>query len=197
MKFDLLPILNADGRKLPLNLELNFDGCEEQGARFLTPVSVSGEFVNIGGSIELNGEAQCRIEYICDRCCETFESDFCCSFEEVFKKEDTRVEDDNNPDAVILESEYNYGYLEVDIYHDSLNKELYFNSNDVWVKTTWDVAINALPSAVTSAIATEYPDYRIDDADYVDTPDGVYYSIEIEKGERDVYIKIAPDGTIK
>ena len=103
MKFDLLPILNADGRKLPLNLELNFDGCEEQGARFLTPVSVSGEFVNIGGSIELNGEVRCRIEYICDRCCETFESDFCCSFEEVFKKEDTRVEDDNNPDAVILE----------------------------------------------------------------------------------------------
>ena len=101
------------------------------------------------------------------------------------------------PDAVILESVYNYGYLEVDIYHDSLNKELYFNSNDAWVKTTWDVAINALPSAVTSAIATEYPDYRIDDADYVDTPDGVYYSIELEKGERDVYIKVAPDGTIK
>ncbi len=101
------------------------------------------------------------------------------------------------PDAVILESEYNYGYLEVDIYHDSLNKELYFNSNDAWVKTTWDVAINALPQAVTAAIATEYPDYRIDDADYVDTPDGVYYSIELEKGERDVYIKVAPDGTIK
>ncbi len=103
MKFDLLPILNADGRKLPLNLELDFGGREEQGAKFLTPVSVAGEFVNIGGSIELKGEARCRIEYICDRCCETFESDFCCSFEEVFKKEDTRVEDDNNPDAVILE----------------------------------------------------------------------------------------------
>ena len=101
------------------------------------------------------------------------------------------------PDAVILESEYNYGYLEVDIYHDSLNKELYFNSNDAWVKTTWDVAINALPPAVTAAITTAYPDYRIDDADYVDTPEGVYYSIEIEKGESDLYIKIAPDGTIK
>jgi hypothetical protein len=101
------------------------------------------------------------------------------------------------PDAVILESEYNYGYLEVDIYHDSLNKELYFNSNDAWVKTTWDVAINALPPTVTAAITTAYPDYRIDDADYVDTPEGVYYSIELEKGESDLYIKIAPDGTIK
>ncbi len=102
MKFDLLPILNADGRRLPLNLELDLIGKEEDGARFLTPVSVTGEFVNIGGSIELCAKAVCRVEYVCDRCCETFESDFCCSFEEVFKKEDVRVEDDQNPDAVIL-----------------------------------------------------------------------------------------------
>ena len=101
------------------------------------------------------------------------------------------------PDAVILESEYNYGYLEVDIYHDSLSKDVYFDNNDAWVKTTWDVAINALPQTVTAAIATGYPDYRIDDAEYTDTPDGAYYSIELEKGERDVYIKVAPDGTIK
>ncbi len=102
MKFDLLPILNADGRKLPLNLELYLVGNEEQGAEFLTPVSVVGEFVNIGGSIELKAKASCRIRYTCDRCCENFESDFECSFEEVFKKEDARVEDDQNPDAVIL-----------------------------------------------------------------------------------------------
>ena len=60
-----------------------------------------------------------------------------------------------------------------------------------------NVAINTLPQAVTTAIAAEYPDYRIDDAEYTDTPDGAYYSIELEKGERDVYIKVAPDGTIK
>ncbi|MBE7022952.1 MAG: DUF177 domain-containing protein [Ruminococcaceae bacterium] len=102
MKFDLLPILNADGRRLPLKTELDTVGCEEQGAKFLTPVSVSGEFVNIGGSIELKAKASCTVEYACDRCCETFQSDFECSFEEVFKKEDARVGDDQNPDAVIL-----------------------------------------------------------------------------------------------
>ena len=102
MKFDLLPILNADGRRLPLNLELDFAGREEQGARFLTPVSVTGEFVNIGGSIELEAAASCIMEYSCDRCCETFKSDFSCSFKEIFKKEDSRVEDAQNPDAVVL-----------------------------------------------------------------------------------------------
>ncbi len=103
MKFDLLPILNADGRKLPLNLELDFSECVEQGARFLTPVSATGEFINIGGSIELEANASCLMEYSCDRCCETFKSDFSCSFKEIFKKEDSRVEDVQNPDAVVLE----------------------------------------------------------------------------------------------
>ncbi len=102
MKIDLLPILNADGRKLPLDVELDFVGKTEQAAKFLTPVRVVGEFANIGGSIELSATASCRLEFVCDRCCESFESDFDCSFEEVFKKEDTRVEDDRNPDAVIL-----------------------------------------------------------------------------------------------
>ncbi|MBR2607058.1 MAG: PepSY-like domain-containing protein [Bacteroidaceae bacterium] len=100
------------------------------------------------------------------------------------------------PGAVILEAEYNYGYLEVDIYHDTLNKDVYFDNNDAWVKTTWDVAITTLPEAVTAAITTAYPDYRTDDAEYVETPDGTYYSIELEQGERDIYIKVTSEGTI-
>ena len=102
MKIDLLPILNADGRKLPLDIELDFVGKTEQDARFLTPIKVVGQFANIGGSIELSATASCRLELFCDRCCDAFESDFECSFEEVFKKEDARVENDKNPDAVIL-----------------------------------------------------------------------------------------------
>jgi len=59
--------------------------------------------LNIGGSIELVAKASCRLRYECDRCLENFESDFECSFKEIFKKEDTKTEDDQNPDAVILE----------------------------------------------------------------------------------------------
>ncbi len=102
MKFDLLPIINADGRKLSLETELDFSGMSEVNVTFLSPVHVSGEFVNIGGSIELKGLISCKVEYSCDRCCETYDADFECSFEELFKKEDVRNED-NNPDAVILE----------------------------------------------------------------------------------------------
>lgn len=101
------------------------------------------------------------------------------------------------PGAKILEAEYKYNFLEVDIYHDSLKKEVYFDHHDIWVLTTWDIAIAALPDSVTSAIATAYPDYRIDDAEYADTPEGVYYSIDLERGEEEIHIYVAPDGTIR
>ena len=103
MKFDLLPILYDDGRKLPLEIEFDFVGKEEDGAKFLTPVKVKGSFVNIGGSIELGATAVCRLEYSCDRCCESFEDEFQCSIDEIFKKEDAKDLDSQNPDAIILE----------------------------------------------------------------------------------------------
>jgi hypothetical protein len=36
----------------------------------------------------------------------------------------------------------------------------------------------------------------MDDADYVQTPAGDYYLIELEKGEQDVYVKVQADGTV-
>ncbi len=103
MKFDLLPILNADGRRLTLDAELDFIGREEQGAVFLTPVRVTGEFLNIGGRIELDAKADCRLRFECDRCLEGYEVDFSCSFKEIYKKEDARCEDEQNPDTIVLE----------------------------------------------------------------------------------------------
>ena len=101
------------------------------------------------------------------------------------------------PDARILEAEYKYNLLEVEIYDATTKKDVYFDKSDAWVMTTWDIAVASLPEAVRAAASAAYPDYRIDDAEYVETPEGVHYSIELEKGGKDVYIKITPDGTIK
>lgn len=102
----------------------------------------------------------------------------------------------NYPGAVIKDADYERGYLEVDIYHDSRMKELYFNSEDVWVATTWDVSIADLPTTVTAAIASVYPDYRIDDADYVITSTKEYYYLDLEKGNFEESVSILSDGTI-
>ncbi len=100
------------------------------------------------------------------------------------------------PGAKILSAENNDQLLEVDIYHDAVKKEVYFDNNDKWVVTKWDIAITALPEAVREAINTAYPGYRIDDAEYAQTQKGVYYSIDIESGEQEVHLFVTPDGII-
>lgn len=49
---------------------------------------------------------------------------------------------------------------------------------------------------VTHAIASseKYAGYQIDDADFVETPGGEYYLVELEKGELEVKVKVNAEG---
>ena len=49
---------------------------------------------------------------------------------------------------------------------------------------------------VKNAIATAYPDYVIDDVDYVETPAGDYYEVNIERGNFEKYLKVSLDGAV-
>ena len=55
---------------------------------------------------------------------------------------------------------------------------------------------NELPETVTRAIASseKYAGYQIDDADFVETPGGEYYLVELEKGELEVKVKVNAEG---
>lgn len=102
----------------------------------------------------------------------------------------------NYPDAVIRDADYDRGYIEVEIYHDSRLKDVYFTTSDAWVATKWDVSIADLPTAVTTTIAESYPDYDIDDADKVTTPEKTVYYIELERGNFEKSIYITPEGEV-
>ena len=93
------------------------------------------------------------------------------------------------------EKEFN-GEIDVEIIHNNIRKDVKFNRRDEWISTTWDVAINELPDAARESVLNRYPDYRIDDVDYVETPAGDRYKVEIEKGEWDRTIFVTPDGVI-
>ena len=41
--------------------------------------------------------------------------------------------DQKYPDAIILEKDYDHGYLEIDILHDGIEKEIKFNGQNQWV----------------------------------------------------------------
>ena len=93
------------------------------------------------------------------------------------------------------EKEFN-GEIDVEIIHNNIRKDVKFNRRDEWISTTWDVAISELPDAARESVLNRYPDYRIDDVDYVETPAGDRYKVEIEKGEWDRTIFVTPDGVI-
>lgn len=101
------------------------------------------------------------------------------------------------PGAVITETELvANGLIEVDVVHDSKKKEIYFTTADEWVRTEWDVVPSTLSQEVLGSIATAYPDYRLDDVDYVQAPAGDYYEVNVEKGNFEKHLKVSLDGTI-
>lgn len=104
--------------------------------------------------------------------------------------------DENYPNARLVETDVEHDLLEVDIIHDNRAKELLFTSANEWISTSWDVYVQSLPQAVTAAVQGQYSGFRIDDAEYVQTPAGDYYLLELERGEAELDIRITADGTI-
>ncbi len=100
------------------------------------------------------------------------------------------------PNARLVEIEVEHGMTEVDIIDGNISKEIVFNSSNEWISTSWDVRRNELPETVTRAIASseKYAGYQIDDADFVETPGGEYYLVELEKGELEVKVKVNAEG---
>lgn len=106
---------------------------------------------------------------------------------------------ENYPGASIVEKDSDDGMLEVEIRHEGREKELLFNGAGAWVRTSWEVRYAELPAAVTAAVCgSEYAAWEFDGADYVQTPDGAWYALELEEErlDREVTLRIAEDGTI-
>lgn len=101
------------------------------------------------------------------------------------------------PGAQIMEYGYDKGLLEVEIRHENREKEVYFNGQNAWVRTEWDIRRGELPQAVTATIAaSEWAAFSIDDIEYVQTPTAEYYLVELERGNREIELRIDANGTI-
>lgn len=101
------------------------------------------------------------------------------------------------PGALIVEYDYDDGLLEVEIRHEGREKEVYFNGRNEWVYTQWDIRLSELPQAVSAAIsASQWATFAIDDLEYVQTPGGEYYLVELERGKQEVELRITAQGDI-
>lgn len=104
---------------------------------------------------------------------------------------------DKYPNARILdiEKEKN-GMTEVEIIHENISKDIMFTAEGAWVYTEWDINERHLDAVIVNAVKAAYPGYRIDDADFIETPDGSYFLVEMEQGEREIYVKVTAEGEI-
>lgn len=110
-----------------------------------------------------------------------------------------KVIDERYPKAVVWEKEYDDGYLEVTVQHDGIRKELYFNGQNEWIRTTWDIAYNQVPGDVIGFMSSAYAGYQIDreDIEVVDTPAALWYEFEVERNDRELKVQVYADGTLK
>ena len=88
------------------------------------------------------------------------------------------------------------GMIDVDITHDGIHKDVYFDKKNNWVYTSWDVMLDEVPAAAVEAVENKYPSYIIADVDYIERPSGISYKFDIEKGEWDREVYVTPEGII-
>lgn len=101
------------------------------------------------------------------------------------------------PGAVIMEIDReDNGYTEIEFTHEKKRKEMTFDAASQWVSTRWDVRRSELSAAVINQLEKSYAGWRIDDAEYVETPSAQWYDIELEKTGIDIHLRIDIDGTI-
>lgn len=103
------------------------------------------------------------------------------------------------PGAIVIEKDYDDGYLEVEIRHEGREKEMLFNGQNDWVLTRWDVAYRELPEAVLTAFRqSEYAQWELDGITYTQAPTGEWYVLEVEDYRTDTnrYLRITPGGEI-
>lgn len=82
--------------------------------------------------------------------------------------------DERYPGARIIEVDREANGYEVDIVHDGWGKEVMFDLDGAWMFSTWDLRMNEVPEVVKAAAQAQYPDYRLDDADFMETPTASY-----------------------
>lgn len=102
------------------------------------------------------------------------------------------------PGATVLEFDSEKTGFEVDILHNNIYKDVYFNTGNEWLYTEWDIKEVNLPAIIMNAYkASDYKDYRIDDIDVIENPAGISYVLELKKGNDEVKMTISSEGKIE
>lgn len=91
------------------------------------------------------------------------------------------------------------GNTEVDIIFAGKALEVCFGTGDAWLWTKTGVRLSEVPDVVRRTLqSSQYGTWVIDDVDLYESPDRVWYAIEVEdpQSEREATVRILEDGTL-
>lgn len=101
------------------------------------------------------------------------------------------------PEARLVDFDTENGITEVTIIDGNRSKEVRFDALGQWIETEYDISNNEIPVKVMETLNTLFTaPYIIDDAECHETPNGVFFDMEIEKNNQETKVKIKEDGTI-
>lgn len=102
------------------------------------------------------------------------------------------------PAARVLDVDYGQGMAEIEILDGSARREVWYTIDGTWHRTETNLRTSDLPSAVSSAWkGSAYGNYRIDEVELIETPEGSYYRFDLElSGKPDVILKIDSGGVV-
>ncbi|HET7361714.1 MAG TPA: PepSY-like domain-containing protein [Salinimicrobium sp.] len=100
------------------------------------------------------------------------------------------------PQANDVEWEKNADYFDVEFEIDRKDHEIWYSASGEIVKHEEEVLENDLPSSITNAIASNYSDLHIEDAEMKTENGTTTYSVELENGNQEKTIIFDESGNV-
>lgn len=93
-------------------------------------------------------------------------------------------------------SKENESEFEAEFKNGGLEQSANFDAAGKWLVTETEIKKGDLPPLVQAALKKEFEGYKVEEAEKVETSEGVLYEVEVEKGEVTYSVQLAKDGKI-
>lgn len=102
------------------------------------------------------------------------------------------------PNATRISWETKGSYYVADCYIDGYEADVWFNAQEVWQMTEFDIAYTDLPQTVKDNLAaSDYSTWKVDDVDKLMYADGEeLYIVEVESGAKEYNLFYNEEGTL-
>lgn len=86
--------------------------------------------------------------------------------------------------------------IEAEFKNGSLKQSANFDTSGNWLETETEIKKSDLPLAIQGTIKNEFDGFKVEEAEKVETPEGVFYEVELEKGEVAYDVQFSKEGNV-